>query len=115
MLLLFVNSLLILEKKYIKRYYHRRPSMVKFVELMNTNSDQERFRFMIFVNILLNSMKISWSKVNIFSLSKLFLLYNDILRNYISFYLSIILTSYLFYCMHMCILAFTLTIFKELT
>ena len=53
MLLLFVNSLLILEKKYIKRYYHRRPSMAKFVELMNTNSDQERFRFMIFVNILL--------------------------------------------------------------
>ena len=58
--------------------------MAKFVELMNTNSDQERFRFMIFVNIL----------VNIFSPSKLFLLYNDILRNYISFYLSIILTSY---------------------
>ena len=27
--------------------------MAKFVELMNTNSDQERFRFMIFVNILL--------------------------------------------------------------
>ena len=42
-----------IRKKYIKRYYHRRPSMAKFVELMNTNSDQERFRFMIFVNILL--------------------------------------------------------------
>ena len=31
------------KKKYIKRYYHRRPSMAKFVELINTNSDQERF------------------------------------------------------------------------
>ena len=40
-------------KKYINRYYHRRPSMAKFVELMNTNFDQERFRFMIFVSILL--------------------------------------------------------------
>ena len=27
--------------------------MSKFVELMNTNSDKERFRFMIFVNISL--------------------------------------------------------------
>ena len=42
-----------IRKKYIKRYYHRRPSMAKFVELMNTNSDQGRFKFMIFVNILL--------------------------------------------------------------
>ena len=34
-----------------------RSSMAKFVELMNTNSDQERFRFMIFVNILfINSL-----------------------------------------------------------
>ena len=30
--------------------------MAKFVELMNTNSDQERFRF-IFVNILLKQLK----------------------------------------------------------
>ena len=44
-------------KKYMKRYYHRRPSMAKFVELMSTNSDQERFRFMIFVNILLKEYK----------------------------------------------------------
>ena len=42
-----------IRKKYIKRYYHRRPSMAKFVELINTNSGQERFRFLIFVNILL--------------------------------------------------------------
>ena len=27
--------------------------MTKFVELMKTNSDQERFRYMVFVNILL--------------------------------------------------------------
>ena len=46
-----------IRKKYIKRYYHRRPSMANFVELMNTNSDQESFRFMIFVNILLKEYK----------------------------------------------------------
>ena len=39
-----------IRKKYIKRYYH---SVAKFVKLMNTNSDKERFRFMVFVNILL--------------------------------------------------------------
>ena len=42
-----------IRKKYIKKYYHRRHSMVIFVELMNAISDQERFRFMIFVNIVL--------------------------------------------------------------
>ena len=30
--------------------------MAKFVELMNTNSDQERFRFMIFVNIFIKTV-----------------------------------------------------------
>ena len=37
----------------LSTYYHRRPSMARFVELMKTNSDQERFGFMVFVNILL--------------------------------------------------------------
>ena len=41
-----------IRKMYIKRYYHRRPSMVKFVELMNTNSDQERFRFVEHITML---------------------------------------------------------------
>ena len=49
MLLLVVD----IRNKYIKRYYHRRLSMAKFVELMNTNFNQERFRFMVFVNTLL--------------------------------------------------------------
>ena len=41
------------------------------------------------------------------ALKKLKVAYNNSLRR--------ILTSYLFYCMRMCILAFTLTIFKDLT
>ena len=41
-----------IRKKYIKRYYHRRHSMAKFVELMNTNSDQERFRFVEHITML---------------------------------------------------------------
>ena len=40
-------------KKYLKKYFYRRPSMVKFVELMNTKFDRERYRLMLFVNIVL--------------------------------------------------------------
>ena len=40
-------------KKYLKKYFYRRPSMAKFVELMNTKSDRERYRLMLYVNIVL--------------------------------------------------------------
>ena len=53
MLPLFVNSLLMPERKYLNKYFYRRPSMAKFVELMNTKSDRERYRLMLFVNIVL--------------------------------------------------------------
>ena len=36
-------------KKYLKIYFYKRPSMAKFVELMNTKSDPERYRLMLFV------------------------------------------------------------------
>ena len=36
-------------KKYLKIYFYDRPSMAKFVELMNTKSDCERYRLMLFV------------------------------------------------------------------
>ena len=38
-------------KKYLKIYYYDRPSMAKFVELMNTKSDRERYRLMLFVKL----------------------------------------------------------------
>ena len=37
----------------ILKYFYRRPSMARFVELMNTKSDRERYRLMLFVNIVL--------------------------------------------------------------
>ena len=37
-----------LREKYIKPYYYRRPSMQKFVELMNTDNRRELHRLMIF-------------------------------------------------------------------
>ena len=40
-------------RKYFKKYFYRRPSMAKFVELMNTKSDRERYRLTLFVNIVL--------------------------------------------------------------
>ena len=40
-------------RKYFKKYFYRRPSMAKFLELMNTKSDRERYRLMLFVNIVL--------------------------------------------------------------
>ena len=40
-------------KKYLKKYFYRRLSMAKFVELMNTKSDRERYSLMLYVNIVL--------------------------------------------------------------
>ena len=53
MLPLSVNSLLMQGENTLKKYFYRRPSMAKFVELMNTKSDRERYRLMLFVNIVL--------------------------------------------------------------
>ena len=39
-------------EKYVKQYYYNRPSMVKFIELMNTHNSKERFRFMLFFKIV---------------------------------------------------------------
>ena len=36
-------------KKYLKIYFYDRPSVAKFVELMNTKSDRERYRLMLYV------------------------------------------------------------------
>ena len=38
--------------KYIKPYYYQRPSMQKFVELLNTTNTRERFRLMLFIKIM---------------------------------------------------------------
>ena len=40
--------------KYIKPYYHNRPSMFKFVELMNTTNKSDRFKLMLFLKIVFN-------------------------------------------------------------
>ena len=40
--------------KYIKPYYHNRPSMFKFVELMNTTNKRDRFILMLFLKIVFN-------------------------------------------------------------
>ena len=39
-------------EKYVKQYYYNRPSMMKFIELMNTHNSKERFRFMLFLKIV---------------------------------------------------------------
>ena len=39
----------LITKKYIKPYYYTRPSMIKFIELMNTPNSKERFRMMLFL------------------------------------------------------------------
>ena len=44
-----VNNL----SKYIKPYYYNRPSMIKFIELMNIPNPKERFRMMLFLKIVL--------------------------------------------------------------
>ena len=35
------------------KYFYGRPSMAKFVELLNTKSDRERYRLMLYVNNVL--------------------------------------------------------------
>ena len=42
----------VLRQKYIKPYYYQRPSMQKFVELMNTENKRDQYRFMIFIKLL---------------------------------------------------------------
>ena len=39
-------------KKYVKQYYYNRPSMMKFIELMNNHNSKEQFRFMLFLKIV---------------------------------------------------------------
>ena len=41
-----------IREKYIKPYYYNRPSMIKFIELMNTPNSKERFRMMLFLKIV---------------------------------------------------------------
>ena len=41
------------KEKYDKQYYYNyRPSIVKFIELMNTHNSKKRFRFMLFLKIV---------------------------------------------------------------
>ena len=35
--------------KYIKPFYHKKPSMFKFGELMNTTNKSDRFKLMLFL------------------------------------------------------------------
>ena len=39
-------------EKYIKQYYYYRPSMIKFIKLINTHNFKEWFRFMLFLKIV---------------------------------------------------------------
>ena len=43
-----------IREKYIKPYYYNRPSMIKFIELMNTPNYKKRFRIMFFFKLSLN-------------------------------------------------------------
>ena len=43
-----------LRRKYIKSYYHQRPSMHKFVELLNTKNERTRYRLIIFIKLSLH-------------------------------------------------------------
>ncbi len=38
--------------KYIKKYYYVRPSMYKYLQLMNTNNSRERFRLMLLCKLI---------------------------------------------------------------
>ena len=42
-----------LRKKYLKPYYYKRPSVYKFIQLMNTVNKREQFRLMIFTKLLM--------------------------------------------------------------
>ena len=39
-------------EKYVKQYYYNRPGMMKFIEVMNTHSSKERFRYMMFLKMV---------------------------------------------------------------
>ena len=41
----------VLRVKYIKLYYYRRPSMLKFVELMSTENRRDLHRLMVFLKL----------------------------------------------------------------
>ena len=43
--------------KYIKPYYYVRPSMQKFVNLMNTTNNRDRHKLMIFIKLIFQSYK----------------------------------------------------------
>ena len=40
-----------IREKYIKSYDYNRPSMIQFIDLMNTPNSKERFRMMLFLKI----------------------------------------------------------------
>ena len=42
-----------LRKTFLKPYYYKRPSVYKFIQLMNTVNKREQFRFMIFTKLLM--------------------------------------------------------------
>ena len=45
---------------YIQPYYYITPTMIKFIELMNTPNCKERFRMMLFLKLFLNyTLKLS--------------------------------------------------------
>ncbi len=41
-----------LRHKYIKQYYYRRPSMLKFKYLLNTTNKRDRFRLMVYIKLV---------------------------------------------------------------
>ena len=42
--------------KYIKPFYYKKPSMFKFVELVNTTNKRDRFKLMLFLKLFLTYM-----------------------------------------------------------
>ena len=44
-------------KKYIKEYYYKRPNMVRFLELIDTNNNSEIKNLAILMNIVMNVIK----------------------------------------------------------
>ena len=41
-----------LRTKYINKYYYTRPSMLKFIELMQVDTKREQFKLMLFVKYM---------------------------------------------------------------
>ncbi len=48
--------------KYIKQYYYRRPSMQKFIDLMNTSNKRDHFRYMILIKLIFQRYSETLSK-----------------------------------------------------